>query len=186
MGVPYPSVEVRLGEDGEVLARGPSVFGGYWGAVPTPIDDDGWFHTGDLGAWDGDALRLVGRKKELIALAGGKKVAPAPIEGAFEGPGQLVLFGEGRRRLVGLVFTDQEVEFGPFVDRLNRALPRHERIRRFAVVDEPPTVDNGLLTPSLKLRRHVVRERYEEQIESLFEDAVLGHPSASQPRSAAS
>ena len=105
VGRPYPSVEVELAEDGEVLARGASVFSGYWKRPGESFDTDGWFHTGDIGEWVDGALRIVGRKKDLIVLSGGKKISPAPIESAFDGPARLVVVGEGFQRRLQLFMT---------------------------------------------------------------------------------
>ena len=158
VGPAYPSVELALADDGEVLARGPSVFQGYWGAPPSDPGD--WFHTGDLGRFVDGSLQLIGRKKELIVLAGGKKVAPAAVESRWQGPGRLVVLGEGQRHLRGLLFSPDEVDVERWLPQLNRGLARHEQLRSIQRIPELPSVDNGLLTPSLKLKRHRVRERY--------------------------
>jgi long-chain acyl-CoA synthetase len=165
----YPSVELRIADDGEVLARGPSVFAGYWRREEQPIDADGWFYTGDLGKIDDGVLRLVGRKKELIVLTGGKKVAPNPIESKWPpSAGRLVLVGEGRKHVGALVFDPTNGDPRGQIIRLNRHLSHHEQIRHHVVVTDSPTVENGLLTPSFKLRRHVVAERFARTIDGLY------------------
>jgi long-chain acyl-CoA synthetase len=191
VGHPYPSVELRLAEDGEVLARGPSVFSGYHldpEATRAAIDADGWFHTGDLGEWlPGGQLRIVDRKKELIVLSNGKKVAPQPIEARAQQDAwieRLVLFGPGRPSLAALVVPDLAViarELGrpvaasdpavlagleARIAALNERLSSFERIRRVKVAPGPLTVEEGCLTPSLKVRRKVVWQKFS----SLFEE----------------
>ncbi len=168
VGRPYPSVEIRIAPDGEVLARGPSVFSGYWNRAEQPFTEDGWFQTGDLGRIQDGALKLVGRKKELIVLTGGKKVAPAPIEAMFPTvAGRLVLVGDDRRHLAALVFASVDADPEPLIAKINQQVASYEQIRNWTLVPELPSVDNGLLTPSLKLKRHVVAERYRPLIDTL-------------------
>jgi long-chain acyl-CoA synthetase len=198
VGTAYPSVELRLAADGEVLARGPSVFTGYYRdpeATRSAIDAEGWFHTGDLGAFDGQGrLRIVGRKKELLVLASGKKVAPAGIEArAAEDPWieRLVLYGTGRPVVVGLLVPDLEAvgrDLGrPFsaaeaasdpdvqaglqgrIDRLNATLSSFERVRGVAVAPRPLTVEEGHLTPSFKVRRRVVWDAFAPLLADLYQ-----------------
>ncbi|MGE0871463.1 MAG: long-chain fatty acid--CoA ligase [Kofleriaceae bacterium] len=198
VGHPYPSVEVKLADDGEVLARGPSVFAGYYrdpNATREVIDGDGWFHTGDLGAWlPGGQLKIVDRKKELLVLSNGKKVAPQPIEArAAEDPWieRVVLFGTGRPAVAGLVvpnFDNIERELGRKVDRarttadtdvmtglksridaLNARLSTFERIRAFAIAPRTLTAADGHLTPSLKVKRRAVWADFSQLIEPLWE-----------------
>ncbi len=194
VGEPYPSVEIRLADDGEVLARGPSVFAGYHddaAASAAVIDDDGWFHTGDLGAWTAAGrLRIVDRKSQLIVLANGKKVAPQSIEAlAAADPWieRLVLFGTDETALVGLVLPDPATigaELGRTLDHgaaaadpdvivgiarrihdLNERLSSFERLRAFAIVDRPLTVEAGHLTPSFKVRRQAVWNDFRDLLE---------------------
>ena len=168
VGIPYPSVEIRIAADGEVLAKGDSVFSGYWRREEQPFDDDGWFQTGDLGRLNDGALELIGRKKELIVLTGGKKVAPTPIEAMFPLEfGRLVLVGDNRKNVGAIVFSAAGTDPGAEIDRINEMVARYERIRAFEVVPELPSVENGLLTPSLKLKRHVVADRYRSVIDAL-------------------
>jgi long-chain acyl-CoA synthetase len=168
VGRPYPSVEIRIAPDGEVLARGDSVFAGYWNRTDQPFDTDGWFHTGDLGRFQDGALQLIGRKKELIVLSGGKKVAPAGIEARFPPHlGRLVLVGDNRKDIGALVFSEAGDDPSAAIEHINGQVARFERIRSFRVFSELPSVENGLLTPSLKLKRHVVADRYRTVIDSL-------------------
>jgi long-chain acyl-CoA synthetase len=172
VGRVYPSVEVRIAADGEVQARGPSVFSGYWNRTDQPFDDEGWFCTGDLGVWQDGALRIVGRKKELIVLRGGKKVSPAAVEAQFQALsadalGRAVVVGDNWRHVGALIFSTTDADPADPIAQLNETVGRAERIRAYTVIPELPSVENGMLTASLKLRRHVVAQRYQAEIADL-------------------
>ncbi|RMD83058.1 MAG: long-chain fatty acid--CoA ligase, partial [Candidatus Dadabacteria bacterium] len=200
VGKPLEGVECRIGDDGEVLLRAPFVFSGYHNLpeeTHAAIDEQGWLHTGDIGEVDADGfLRITDRKKNLLKTAGGKYVAPAPIELAIarEDPliGQVFVEAEGRPYVTALIALDPlEAPPGAFdpsgevtaetkerlaraVGRANRHLARYERIRRFAVVAGEFRLDRGEVTPTLKLRRHRIRERYGELLDSLYGEAPGG------------
>lgn len=197
VGRPLPGVELRIAEDGEVLARGPNVMAGYYRqpAQTEAVLRDGWFHTGDIGAFDEDGyLRITDRKKELIVTSGGKNVAPQPIEGAFRAHpliAEAVLIGEQRPYLSLLIVPDLpqlERHLGPSdhdvtvllaradvralyqeaIDSINTRFAQFERIKRFALLSQEFSMGAGELTPTLKVRRRVIEARYREVIESLY------------------
>lgn len=201
VGVPYPGVELRIADNGEILARGPNVMKGYWNnreASNQAIDAEGWFHTGDVGEFDAEGyLRITDRIKDLIVTAGGKKVAPQPIEGRTTlSPfiAHAIMVGDQRPFITMLVIPDFErlmpwaSEHGlSMTDRndlcrqpsvvelleqesLGRLqdLAQFERPKRIAVVAEELTVDSGLLTPTLKVKRRVVENRFRSIIEALY------------------
>lgn len=201
VGRPLPNVEVRLAEDGEILVRGPSVMQRYWNnpaATAEVIDGDGFFHTGDIGEIDDDGFLLItDRKKELIVTAGGKNVAPAPIEAELKTSPlieQAVLLGDGRPYIVALLSPGREAleawagerglawstwgelvehplvqaALAEVVERVNARLARYETIKRFAVVATPFTIDGGQLTPTLKVKRRVVERQFAREIERLY------------------
>jgi long-chain acyl-CoA synthetase len=157
-------VDVRLAEDGEILVHGDLVMDGYWrlpDATAAAIRD-GWLHTGDIGALDGDGyLRITDRKKDMIVLSGGENVSPAKVEGMLMAEpeiSQAVVAGDGRSSLTALVVLadgHDDVSAALAVNRVNIRLSVTERIRRHAVV-APFTVENGLLTPTQKIRRMLV------------------------------
>jgi long-chain acyl-CoA synthetase len=157
-------VEVHLAEDGEILVRGDLVMDGYWGlpdATAAAIRD-GWLHTGDVGALDDDGyLRITDRKKDMIVLSGGENVSPAKVEGMLMAEpeiSQAVVAGDGRSSLTALVVPadgHDDISAALAVSRVNLRLSVTERIRRHAVV-APFTVENGLLTPTQKIRRMLV------------------------------
>jgi long-chain acyl-CoA synthetase len=201
VGPLYPGAEVKIGPEGEVLARGPMVMQGYWNdpqATKAAIDADGWFHTGDVGSFDQDGyLHITDRIKDLIVTAGGKKVAPQPIEGRLQlSPfvAQTVMIGENRPFPTLLVVPDFErlrlwaSEHGlptedrtrlcreaPVLELLEREtlgrlqdLAQFERPKKIAVLIEDLTVDTGLLTPTFKVKRRLVEQRFRETIEALY------------------
>ena len=195
VGKPFPSVEVKLAEDGEILARGPSVFGGYHkdpAATAAAFNDDGWFKTGDLGRWTEDGfLQIIGRKKEILVTAGGKNVPPANIERLFASDplfAHVVVYGDGRKYLVAGVWLDnavlaerlestgaaaedasaREALVQAAVDAANAKLARFEQIKRFRIMERPLTVEDGLLTSTLKVRRKHVYEAFEAAFEGLY------------------
>lgn len=179
VGTPLDGVTLRLLDDGEVLVRGPGLFAGYWQDPEATARAvvDGWFHTGDIGTLDADGfLRIVDRKKELIVTAGGKNVAPVPIERRLEGGGvgQAVVIGDARPYLVALLTPDPDhppadpAALGRArVAEVNAGLDPHARIRRWAWVP-PMTVEDGQLTPTLKPKRRVIAARHAAAIDALY------------------
>jgi long-chain acyl-CoA synthetase len=182
VGKPLPSLELRLDTDGEILARGPNVFGGYFKdpeATAAAFTDDGWFRTGDIGRWTDDGfLQIIDRKKDILVTAGGKNIPPANIEARFvDDPAieRVVVYGDGRPYLVAAVWLRPDVpaDDGPRVaaqriEAINGELARHETIKRHFVADLPLTVENGTLTSSLKLRRKAVYDRLRDRFEALY------------------
>jgi long-chain acyl-CoA synthetase len=157
-------VDLRLAADGEILVRGDLVMEGYWGLpdVTAAAIRDGWLHTGDIGALDDDGyLRITDRKKDMIVLSGGENVSPAKVEGMLMAEpeiSQAVVAGDGRSSLTALVVPadgHDDVSAALAVSRVNLRLSVTERIRKHAVV-APFTVENGLLTPTHKIRRMLV------------------------------
>jgi long-chain acyl-CoA synthetase len=201
VGPPLEGIQVRIGENGEVLVKGPNVMAGYLNqpeATSEVIDAEGWLHTGDQGEFD-DAgnLRITGRIKELIVTAYGKNVAPAAVEEAvLRSPyvDQAIVVGDGRkfvsalivpnRKLVTRFCRTERVEAGNYEDMLgddivhelircevqaaSEGLAHHEKVKAFTLLPEPFSVEAGLLTPSLKLRRQAILERYAPVIEGIY------------------
>ncbi|WP_239992356.1 AMP-dependent synthetase/ligase [Rhodopila globiformis] len=163
VGEVLAGVDLRLAEDGEILVRGGLVMDGYWNRPEETAQaiKDGWLHTGDIGELDRGYLRITDRKKDIIVLSGGENVSPAKIESLLMAEteiGQAVISGDGRSGLSALVvpadgFDDAAVALA--VDRANKRLSATERVRKHAVVS-PFTIENGLLTPSQKIRRLLV------------------------------
>jgi long-chain acyl-CoA synthetase len=176
VGRPLENVEVRLSAQGEIQARGPSVMLGYWRnpeATTRALAPDGWLSTGDLGEWRDARLAIRGRLKDVLVLSNGEKLPPQDVELAILGDGgfeQLMLVGEGRPFLTLLAVT-KEADEKALVKRANdrlKAFPRYVRVRRAIVAPEPWTVENGLLTPTLKIRREQVLKRFAPEIEAVY------------------
>ncbi|MEX2650648.1 MAG: long-chain fatty acid--CoA ligase [Alphaproteobacteria bacterium] len=190
VGPPLDGVEVKIADDGEILVRGELVMKGYWRNAEATRQTlvDGWLHTGDLGHLDADGhLVITDRKKDIIVNSGGDNVAPQRVEGvlALEPEiAQAMVFGDRRPHLVALLVPEAEAlktsgidardaesvrrALGAAVERANAKLSVVEKVKRFAVADETFSVDNGLMTATLKVRRHAVLARYRERIEGLY------------------
>ncbi|MCA9217607.1 MAG: long-chain fatty acid--CoA ligase [Planctomycetales bacterium] len=197
VGKPMPGNEIKFAADGEILVRGPGVFGGYEkDAARHRFTDDGFYHTGDIGEVDDDGyLYLTGRKSHLIKTSTGRKVIPAKVESHHSTDDlidSIVVFGNNHPFLVALLVLNQarlkvmdpttenqgyEVldkklreEVASVLDRLGADLPPHERIRRFAILKQPLSIENGELTPTLKIRRKFIEEKYAKLLEQLYRE----------------
>jgi long-chain acyl-CoA synthetase len=163
VGTPLSGVDVRIAEDGEIMVRGDLVMDGYWNRPQDTeaVIRDGWLHTGDIGELEAGHLRITDRKRDMIVLSGGENVSPAKIEGMLMAEieiAQAVIVGEGRSGLSALVVVAEgydDVAVALAINRTNHRLSVTERIRRHALV-APFTIENGLLTPSQKIRRVLV------------------------------
>jgi long-chain acyl-CoA synthetase len=202
VGPAIPGVELKIADDGEILAKGPNIMKGYWNmpeATAEAIDQEGWFHTGDIGEIDdGGFLKITDRKKEIIVNAYGKNVAPAPIENALKSSrfiGQAVVIGDRRKILAALVVPDFEAldswaereghdidEIADFlktapamelfqkeIDTVNKELARYEQIRVWELLPDDFTIETGELTPTQKIKRRVIGTKYSGVIESLYQ-----------------
>jgi long-chain acyl-CoA synthetase len=177
--------EIRLDADGEILVRSDTIFSGYYKepeATAAAFTDDGWFRTGDVGELDEDGwLKITDRKKDLIITAGGKNIAPQNLENALKASrfvSQAVIVGDRRPYITALITLDPtEMEVSgadaqalvqEIVDEVNRDRVRVEQIKRFAILPRDFSQEEGELTPTLKLRRKVVHEHFEAEIEQLY------------------
>jgi long-chain acyl-CoA synthetase len=200
-----PGVECRIAPDGEILTRGPHVMKGYFGkpdATKEAIDEDGWFHTGDVGAIDGDGfLSITDRKKEIIVNANGKNVAPAPIEGFLKGNPFIslpVILGDRRKYLSCLIVPNFEKlrEWGgpqglgglppevlakeprvlalyqAAIDEWNAGKSHEQKIVRFSLLPGELTIEGGELTPTLKVKRRIIDRKYKAFIDELYDETA--------------
>ena len=200
VGRPLTNIDVRLADDGEVLVRGPSVMKGYWlnEEASDEVLKKGWLHTGDLGEWDADGrLAIVGRKKELMALATGKKIIPSAIETlicASPWIEQAIVIGEGRRYLSAIIVPNPKRIKGEirkqklFVWSKKRGvshpkirkiiqreinsclshLPPQQQVKKFTVIDRGFSIDLGEMTPKLSLRRSVIEQNFAKEIAAMY------------------
>jgi len=185
VGKPIPQVEVRLAEDGEILVRGPGVMLGYYKDDEADAEafEEGWYRTGDVGERDDDGyLRIVDRKKELFKTTSGKFIAPSRIEAALSRSpfiGQVAVIAEGRDAPAALISPNREYVAGMSESEIrtlvrrevaaySRDLAPYERVRRIALLPRDLTIEDGELSPTLKVRRRVVEARYGSLIDSSF------------------
>jgi long-chain acyl-CoA synthetase len=180
VGYPLAGVSVRIAEDGEILVRGALVMDGYWNnpeataaALRPDATGETWLHTGDVGLLDAAGrLVITDRKRDFIKLLGGDMIAPSKIEALLVGEpeiAQAVAAGEGMAGVVALLVAaeGQAESLAAAVARVNAKLSPVERIRRWAALPEPFTVENGLLTPTMKVKRRQVLERHRETVRAL-------------------
>jgi len=181
VGLPLDNVEVRIAANGELLARGPSVMKGYWSnpeASAKSLDREGWLHTGDLAEIRDARIYIRGRLKDVLVLSNGEKLPPQDVELAILGDGvfeQGILIGEGRPFLT-LVAVTRESDEKTLIRRANDRLkefPRYIRVRRVVATHEPWTVENGLLTPTLKVKREPVQKKFSAEIERAYAAGAL-------------
>ncbi len=193
VGPPLPATEVRIAEDGEILVRGELVMHGYWRneAETARVLKDGWLHTGDIGEIDAAGrIKITDRKKDLIINDKGDNVAPQKVEGMLTLQPEIVqamIAGDRKPHMVAVLVPDPEwtaewsartgkskddpeyrAALQTAVDRTNRDLSVIERVRRFILADEPFGIENEQLTPSLKIRRHVLKGVYGERLDALY------------------
>ena len=176
VGPAIPGVEMKVGENSEILVRGPNIFPGYWNRPEqtAQVLREGWFHTGDQGEVDANGnWRVTGRLKNLIILNSGHNIAPEPIEEellrTLRGAQQVVLVGNGRSFLAAIVTGEVAPrEIDSQIERLNATLPHYRKIRMFHAVRESFTIDNGLLTANGKIKRDAIAARYGAEIEQMY------------------
>lgn len=201
VGPPLPSVQLRIADDGEILAKGPNIMLGYYGRPDLTAQAivDGWFHTGDIGVIDAlGNLKITDRKKELLVTSGGKKVAPQPIEAALRGQGviaEAIVIGDRQRFPAALVLprwaalaaavgvaaptdvasrraladrADARARVQAAIDTVNEPLAQYERLKAFEILLEDFGVQSGELTPTFKVKRRVIEERYAALIARMY------------------
>jgi len=197
VGKPLPGVEVKVAEDGELLLRGPNIFQGYYKNEQATAETlvDGWLHTGDLGTVDEDGfIFIVGRKKDIIITAGGKNITPANLENGLKQNrwiSQAVVIGDRRPYLVALITLDQEelpafaaehglepeavpgseqmrAEVQKVVDTVNKTVGPVEQIKRFEILPADLSQETGELTPTLKVKRNIVNEKFADVVDRIY------------------
>jgi len=201
VGPPIDGVEVKIADDGEILSRGPHIMKGYYkdeAATREAINEDGWFHTGDIGVIEDGYLRITDRKKNIIVTAGGKNIAPAPMEGAiimnkfFE---QALVLGDKRKFVSAVVVPNfDEVRAWGAENGVSETAPEalcenqkvnemlmaqvteimkdfsgYEAVKKIVLMPKEFSIEDGTLTPTLKIKKRVVEERYKSKIDALYE-----------------
>ncbi|MFW2828681.1 AMP-dependent synthetase/ligase [Sphingomonas sp. ID0503] len=178
VGPPIKGAEIRIAEDGEIMARGEMVMQGYWNLTQETarvLSPDGWLATGDIGRFDERGrLQITDRKKDIIVNDKGDNISPQRLEGLLTLEpeiAQAVVTGDRRPYLVALIVAEEGADAAAVqaaLDRTNQRLGVTEKVRRFILADSPFTIENGQFTPSLKVRRHAVRAVYGDRLDALY------------------
>jgi len=177
VGPPFKTNKVKIAEDGEILVKGENVMLGYWNMKKETdkIIKDGWLHTGDIGEITKEGnLKITDRKKEIIVNLGGDNISPTKIENLLclsEKIKQSFVYGDKKTYLIALIVTDtdeSEKEIQLYIEKLNNDLSIIEKIKKFKLIKEEFTIENGMMTPTLKLKRKKILARYKEDLEKLY------------------
>ncbi len=177
VGPPFKTNQVNIAEDGEILVKGENVMLGYWNMKKETdgVIKNGWLHTGDIGEITEEGnLKITDRKKEIIVSLGGDNISPSKIENLLclnEKIKQSFVYGDKKTYLVALIVSEdsknrKEIEI--FLENLNKSLSFVEKVKKFKLIEEEFSIDNGMLTPTLKLKRKKILEKYKDDLEKLY------------------
>jgi len=179
-GPAIAGIEMKLAENQEIVVRGPNIFPGYWNRPEETekVLRDGWFHTGDQGEVDDRGnWKIVGRLKNLIILGSGHNIAPEPIEDKIlqnlAGAVQVVLVGNARGYLTALItgrVGEDKVQAA--LQAASSTLPHYKQVRGFHIIEEPFTIESGLLTANGKLKRDLIAQRFRDEIDAMYRTAA--------------
>ena len=180
VGPPFKGNEVKIAEDGEILIKGENVMLGYWNRKEETkkVLKDGWLYTGDIGQIDPNDgyLKITDRKKDIIVSAGGDNISPAKIENQLSNSPEIeqaMVYGDGKNYLVALIvptkdFIKEKEKISELINKINNNLTLVEKIKKFHLLEESFTIENGLLTPTMKVKRNKVIEKYQNVLESFY------------------
>ena len=180
VGPPFKGNQVKIAEDGEILVKGENVMLGYWNKKEDTkkVIKDGWLYTGDIGDIDPNDgyLKITDRKKDIIVSAGGDNISPAKIENQllnFTAIDQCMVYGDEKNYLVALIvpnkeFKKQKEKINEIINKINKNLTLVEKIKKFELINEDFSIENGLLTPTMKVKRSKVIAKYKNILESFY------------------
>jgi len=180
VGPPFKGNQVKIADDGEILVKGENVMLGYWNKKEDTLKvlKDGWLYTGDIGEIDpkDGYLKITDRKKDIIVSAGGDNISPAKIENQLSNSSaieQSLVYGEGKNYLVALIvpnkdFIDKKEKIKEIIDEINKNLTLVEKIKKFYLLEENFSIENGLLTPTMKVKRNKVIQKYKNILENFY------------------
>jgi long-chain acyl-CoA synthetase len=180
VGPPFKGNQVKIAEDGEILVKGENVMLGYWNKKEETdkVIVNGWLHTGDIGEIDPEDgyLKITDRKKDIIVSAGGDNISPAKIENMITNEpeiDQCMVYGDKKNYLVALVvpskdFLHEKEKINNVIEKINKKLTLLEKIKKIQLIDENFSIENGLMTPTMKVKRKKVTEKYKNQLEELY------------------
>ncbi len=179
VGPPFKGNDVKIAEDGEILVKGENVMIGYWNnkEETDKVLKDGWLHTGDIGVFENNYLKITDRKKDILITPGGDNISPLKIENELinsEIIDQAIVYGDNKPYLVALLvlndekksLTDEEIK--QEIEKSNKKLSKIEKIKKFFIINEKFSIENGMLTPTLKLKRFKIIQKYKNSFEKLY------------------
>jgi len=179
VGKPFKENLVKIAEDGEILVKGENVMIGYWNneAETKKVLKNGWLYTGDIGEFDGEFLKITDRKKDIIITPGGENISPIKIENDINKSDlieQSLVYGDNKPYLVSLIvlskeytsITDEQIQ--QEIDKINKNLSKIEKIKKFFTIKDQFTIENNMMTPTLKLKRYKIIKNYKTELEKLF------------------
>jgi len=180
VGPPFKGNQVKIADDGEILVKGENVMLGYWNKKEETdeVIIDGWLHTGDIGEIDPEDsyLKITDRKKDIIVSTGGDNISPAKIENMITNEpeiDQCMVYGDKKNYLVALIvpskdFLKEKEKINNVIEKINKKLTLLEKIKRIQLIDENFSIENGLMTPTMKVKKKKVKEKYKNQLEKLY------------------
>ncbi len=180
VGPPFKGNQVKIADDGEILVRGENVMLGYWNKKEETenVIRDGWLHTGDIGEIDPEDgyLKITDRKKDIIVSAGGDNISPAKIENMITNESEIdqcMVYGDKKNFLVALIvpnkeFLNEKEKINNVIENVNKKLTLVEKIKKIQLIDENFSIENGLMTPTMKVKRKKVTEKYKKELENLY------------------
>ncbi|MDC0616180.1 long-chain fatty acid--CoA ligase [Candidatus Pelagibacter sp.] len=179
VGKPFKGNSVKIADDGEILVKGENVMLGYWknDEETAKVLKDGWLHTGDIGELDGEFLKITDRKKDIIITPGGDNISPIKIENDLNKSDlieQSLVYGDNKPYLVSLIVLSKEYkgiseeQIQQEIDKINKNLSKIEKIKKFFIIKDQFTIENNMMTPTLKIKRYKVIKNYKKEFEKLF------------------
>ena len=179
VGPPFKGNDVKIAEDGEILVKGENVMLGYWNnkEETDKVLKNGWLHTGDIGVFENNYLKITDRKKDILITPGGDNISPLKIENELvnsEFIEQAIVYGDNKPYLVALLVINDEKkissqqEVNNEVEKINKNLTNIEKVKKYFVINEKFSIENGMLTPTLKLKRYKIINKYKNEFEKLY------------------
>ena len=178
VGIPFKCNEVKIAEDGEILVKGENVMLGYWNndEETKKVLIDGWLHTGDIGIFEKNYLKITDRKKDILITPGGDNISPLKVENILMSSNiidQAIVYGDYKPYLVALLILNKETKKDKSIldyeiEIINKNLSKIEKIKKYFIVDENFTIENGMMTPTLKLKRFKIINKYKNDFENLY------------------
>ena len=178
VGIPFKCNEVKIADDGEILVKGENVMLGYWNneEETKKVLKDGWLHTGDIGKFEDNYLKITDRKKDILITPGGDNISPLKIENMLtssEFIDQAIVYGDYKPYLVALIilnkeFQNEKEKLEKEIENINKNLTKVEKIKKYFLIKENFTIENGMMTPTLKLKRFKIINNYKKEFENLY------------------